>query len=369
MLAGARLIERQLDVALAAGCETIVCLATHVGREIIDLQHRAEVAGARFIALKEPQKLSGIVSATDELLVFSAGLLPEEEQVLKHLAKPAVLTFPADTAVTRGYERIDANFAWAGAMMAHGSSVESLAQMPPDVDVPSALLRISLQAGLRTHPLEVRLLDENIWLREPTAEELAEREKHWIGANADLTPFSAPGLAIAERLAARIARDTIHNRLPQVVGLTAALFAALASMTATWSWSVASFGFATLTAALVAMEKVVRRIATAGQVRPRTPLVARILQLVIDPLLLFLIALASPEDTGWLRVFVPAMLLGVLHLGERLSISKWRRSYADRALLALLFVPAAFLGLVQPIAAVLAFGLLITLFITSEPRS
>ena len=45
MLAGARLVDRQLDIALAAGCETIACLANTVGREVIDLQHRAEAAG------------------------------------------------------------------------------------------------------------------------------------------------------------------------------------------------------------------------------------------------------------------------------------------------------------------------------------
>ena len=55
VVAGARLVERQLDIALAAGCETITCLALTVGREVIELQHRAEAAGARFIVIREPR--------------------------------------------------------------------------------------------------------------------------------------------------------------------------------------------------------------------------------------------------------------------------------------------------------------------------
>ena len=108
------------------------------------LQHRAEAAGARFIAIREPRKLSGIVTANDELLVLAPGVLPDEDAVMRHLAKPCVLVFPADPAVQRGYERIDLHFAWAGALVVRGTAVEQLAQLPGDVDTPSALLRIAL---------------------------------------------------------------------------------------------------------------------------------------------------------------------------------------------------------------------------------
>ncbi|MEX0341624.1 MAG: hypothetical protein AB3N06_03470 [Erythrobacter sp.] len=368
LLAGARLVERQLDIALAAGCETIACLANTVGREVIDLQHRAEAAGARFIALREPRKLSGMVSAQDELLVLSSGVLPEEDAILRHLAKPGVLVFPEDPAVERGYERIDAHFAWAGALLVRGNAVEQLAQLPADVDTPSALLRIALQSGVRTHPLETRLLEEHIWLRDPTAGELAERERSWVSGHADVAPFTAPGLAIAERMGARLAQDTLGGKLPRFLALGSAASGLIALSLGLTGWILPGFGMAALAVLLFAMEEVVRRVSNAGQVRPSVPALVQALTILIDPLLVVLIALASPEDTYWLRLFVPAVLFGLLHLGERLSAAKWRKSYADRVMLTLLLVPAVLFGVAQPVVAVLSLAVLVTLFLTSDPK-
>ncbi|MBO6768636.1 MAG: hypothetical protein JJ901_10115 [Erythrobacter sp.] len=368
MLAGARLVERQLDIALAAGCESIACLATTVGREVIDLQHRAEAAGARFIAIREPRKLSGIVTAQDELLVLSSGVLPDEDSIVRHLAKPGVLVFPEDPAVQRGYERIDAHFAWAGALLVRGNAVEQLAQLPTDVDTPSALLRIALQSGVRTHPLETRLLDEHVWLRDPSAEELAMRERSWVAGHADVAPFTAPGLAIAERMGARLAQDTMGGRLPRFLALGAAAMGLLALSLGLAGWILPGFGLAALAVLLFAMEEVVRRISNAGQVRPSVPVLVQALRSLLDPLLVVLVAMASPEDTTWLRLFVPAVLFGLLHLGERLSTARWRRSYADRVLLTLGLLPAVLFGVAQPVVAVLSLAVLVTLFLTSEPR-
>ncbi|MBX7502803.1 hypothetical protein K3181_15285 [Qipengyuania sp. YG27] len=368
-LAGARLVDRQLDIALAAGCETVACLAGTVGREVIALQHRAEAAGARFIALRDPHKLSGIVAAQDELLVFEAGVLPDEAAIARHLAKPGILVFPEDPAIARGYERIDAHFAWAGALLVRGSAVEQLAHLPGDVDAPSALLRIALQSGTRTYPLETRLLDEHGWLRDPSAEELAARERSWVAGHADVAPFSAPGLAIAERLGVRLAQDTMGGNLPRVLALSSAIACLLALSSAIAGWMIPGFGFAVMAALFFAMEGVVRRVAHAGQLRPQVPMLVQALTVLLDPLLVILIARASPEDSEWLRLFVPVVLFGLLHLGERIAARRWRRSYADRVLLTVLLVPAAVLGIMQPVAGVLALGVLLSLFLTSEPQT
>lgn len=367
-LAGARLVDRQLDIALAGGCETVACLANTVGREVIALQHRAEAAGARFIALRDPHKLSGIVAAQDELLVLEAGVLPDEESVLRHLAKPGVLVFPEDPAIAQGYERVDAHFAWAGALLVRGNAVEQLAHLPGDVDAPSALLRIALQSGTRTYPLERRLLEEHGWLRDPSAEELAARERSWVSGHADVAPFTAPGLAIAERLGVRLAQDTLVGNLPRILALSSAIAGLLALTSAAAGWVVPGFGLVALAAIFFAMEEVVRRVAHAGQLRPRVPLLVRALTVLLDPLLVILIARASPEDSEWLRLFVPIVLLGLLHLGERNAARRWRRSYADRVTLTALLAPAAIFGIVQPVVAILALAVLLSLFLTSEPQ-
>ncbi len=368
MLAGARLVERQLDMVLAAGCETVACLAPGVGQEVIALQHRAEEAGARFIALAEPRKLSGLVSAADELLVLAPGVLPDEETLLRHLSRPGVLVFPEETAVPRGYERIDARFAWSGALLVGGSAVERLAALPGDIDPPSALLRIALQSATRVHPLETRLLDDNIWLRDPTPQDLAAREREWVASHAQVAPFTAPGLAIAERIGARLARDAMGVNLSRALSLGAALAGTIALSLALAGWEISSFGFAALAATLGAMEEVVCRIALAGRVRPRTTWLRQAFSILLDPLLVVLIALASPEDTEWLRLFVPVVFFALLHLGERWSKARWRRSYADRVLITALLIPAAFFGVTQAMVAALGIAVLITLFLTSEPR-
>ena len=249
-----------------------------------------------------------------------------------------------------------------------GQSVEQLAQLPDDVDAPSALLRIALQAGVKTYPLEKRLLDEHAWLKDPTADELSARERSWVAGHAQLAPFTAPGLAVAERMGTRLAKDAIGSSLPRFLAIGSAVAALGALAFAAAGWVLPGFGFATLAMLLFAMEAVVRRIASAGQVRPPVPLLAQAMAILLDPLLLMLIALASPEDTGWLRLFVPAVLLGLLHLGERLSAVRWRRSYADRLTLLAVLMPAVFFGVTQPVVAVLALAVLITLFLTSDAR-
>jgi hypothetical protein len=230
------------------------------------------------------------------------------------------------------------------------------------------LLRIALQSGVRTHPLETRLLDELSWLRDPTPEELATRERNWVAGHADVAPFSAPGLAIAERMGARLAQDTMGGTLPRALALGSAVAALVALTAAMTGWAVPGFGFAALAALLFAMEGVVRRVASAGQLRPRVPMLVQALTVLLDPLYLILIARASAEDTGWLRLFVPAVLFGLLHLGERLSMRRWRRSYADRVILTLVLLPAVVLGITLPVVAVLALAVLVTLFLTLEPR-
>lgn len=205
-------------------------------------------------------------------------------------------------------------------------------------------------------------------MRDPSREELAARERSWVAGHADVAPFSAPGLAIAERMGARLAQDTMGGNLPRILALSAAIAGVGGLSLALAGWTLPGFGLAALGALLFAMEEVVRRVSSAGQVRPRIPALVQAIAILFDPLLLVLVALASPEETSWLRLFVPAVLLGLLYLGERISAARWRRTYADRIALIALLIPGVFFGVAQPVAAVLALAVLITLFLTTEPR-
>lgn len=361
--AGSRIIDRQLDLALAAGCTTVACLVDGIGREVIDVQKRAEEAGIRFLALQDPRPLSGIVSAADELLVVGAGILPADEIALKHVAKPGVLVFPADDAVPLGYERIDAEFAWSGILLTRGSAVERLAELPPDADVISALLRITLQQGVRIQPIEKRLLDDGRWHLDPSPEQLVEREAHWISSHAAPAGFAAPGLAVAERVGARLAKDVLGGKWARMPAIAAGVSGILALGMAFNGWHLPAFGFGVLMAICAAAGDTVERIAAAGQANAKRSPLAQTVDWITDPILALLIATASPEDITWLRLFVPVVLFATLRLGQRWSAARWRDTYRDRIALSLALLPAVFLGLVQPVVAVLAIVVLISLFL------
>lgn len=360
--AGSRIIERQVDLALAVGCETIACLVDGIGREVIEAQRRAETAGARFVAIQNPRPLSGLVSAADELFVVGPGVLPAEDIVIRHSSRPAVLVFPAEDAVPLGYERVDAEFAWAGTLLAHGSCVERLSELPPDADVVSSLLRIALQSGVRIQPLEKRLIDEHRWHLDPSAEELSEREQHWIHAHAAPASFVAPGLAVSERIGARLAKDVLGGRWARVPAIAAAVSGVIALSLALWGWVLPALGMGAVMALLGVVGETVERISLAGRTVVQRTALAKAIDWLTDPVLAILIAMASPEDTEWLRLFVPAVLFGLLRLGHRWAGPKWRDSYRDRVALSLLLIPAAVFGVVQPIVAALALIVLLTLF-------
>ena len=228
----------------------------------------------------------------------------------------------------------------------------------------TVLFGVLLLAGCDRHPQTDgdRTVDTNNPL------ELTARERSWVAGHADLAPFTAPGLAIAERVGARLAQDSFGGQLPRILAFGAAIAATLALALAVAGWIVPGFGLATLAALFTAMEAVVRRVAHAGQLRPPVPWLIQALVVLLDPLLVILIASASPEDVEWLRLFVPVVLIGLLHLGERLAVQRWRRSYADRVLLTVILVPAAVLGVTLPVVAALGLATLVSLFLTPELR-
>ena len=361
--AGAMVVERQLDLALMLGCERAVCLVDAVEREVVELQHRAESAGMKFRAIRQPSRLAGMVTADDELLVIVPGLLPDDEGVKASLSKKAILAFPADAAVPLGYERIDLGLAWAGAMLIPGHLIEKLADLPPDVDVPSALMRIALQSGTQVIPIDRKLLVEGHWHLDADRKTLDVREKRWIDAQRRKIAFRAPGLAVAERAGARLARDIVGQSAEPVP-----IFAAAACLIAAAGLGVAvspaiGIGLAAIGALFAHMGGVVERVAKRGRPQKKAGLLGKIVNACLDPLIVLFLVLAAPQEFGMLRVFVPLMLIGLLWLGERHASEAWRATYADRILLGVLLATAAFAGFSTEMAAAIALLALATRFL------
>ncbi|MXO95654.1 hypothetical protein GRI34_04365 [Erythrobacter aquimaris] len=337
-------------------------MADGIGREVIELQHRAERAGAKFMALREPAKLSDLVTATDEILVIASGVLPDAQTTERLLTKPAVIAFPADIAVPAGFERIDPEFAWSGVLLTRGNLVERLVEMEPDIDVPSVLMRLALQSGTRLVPAERKLVDQNDWTIDATREGLTARELRWIEAQREPVSFHAPGIAVAERAGTRLARDVVGGRGENGPVVASGVFALSSVAAGALSMPAVGLALVTLAALFSRMGRVVERVANKGQVAAKRSPLLKFLEASLDILFILLIYLAAPDESDLTRVFVPLVLMGLLRLGERHGSEVWKRTYADRILLGFLLAPAAFFGFGAQAAAVIALLVLLTRF-------
>ena len=356
------MVERQLDLAVKMGCDRVICIVDAIEREVVELQNRAESAGVKFRAIRQPSRLLGMVTAEDEMLVIAPGVLPDDEAASDALERRGVLTFPADVAVPLGYERIDLELAWAGVMLVRGELIARLGQLPDDVDIPSALMRIGLQSGSRVIALDRALLLEGDWHLNADRKALDEREKRWIDAQRKAISFRGPGLAVAERAGARLARDVVGQSAQPVPTISAGVSAAAAVGAGAFGYPAVGLVLIALAALFGHMGGVVERVAQLGRAERRPNSVLRALGWLIDPILIVLLILASPEDLGFLRGFVPVMLVGLLRLAERHANRKWRETYADRILLCFLLSPAAFAGFSTEMAAAIALLVLASRF-------
>ena len=360
--AGAMIIEHQLELALRMGCEQVACLVDAVEREIVELQHRAEKAGAKFRALRHSSPLNDMISEGDELLVIAPGLLPDSVAAEKGLEDANILTLPAELAVPLGYERIDLEMAWSGILLAPGRMVTALSDLPEDVDVPSSLLRIALQSGGKTSMLDRDLLVDGNWMLDPDRQAIEAREKRWIEAQREDISYRAPGLAVAERAGARLARDVVGRGAQAVPVVSAVACAGASLLAAVLGYPAQGIVLTTLSALFAHMTQVVERVAALGRPSERGFRPEIWVDRAIDPLFVTHLVLAAPEEQGYLRVFVPLILFGLLRLAELFASENWRRTYGDRILLGLLLSPFAFAGYASELAALLALVVLGTRF-------
>lgn len=347
-LAGKTLAQRQLAFALAAGCERIIALGNGGAGDAIALLHAAEAAGTRFQVIADGHGLLGAVRATDELLVLAPDLVPEDTAGLDALEKgQGVLVFPAGPAVAAGFERIDLERAWAGALVVPGNLVERLADLPPDVEPAAALLRIALQARVPERRLSEKVLAHGSWAMVEEGEELAFRERDWLKRN---LPPAAP-FAVSHRLS-ELALGWSGVRLLAVPRALPSLWAGvvvlLGSAGAASFYGLAPAGFvlAALGALLADFTTGLGRLREAPFGGRRRGL-ARLVPWVIDATLVACAVFAI--DGSWLhRLFPPLALLAALHASRPAGWPNAAALLADRALLALAFALAALFDLAEP---------------------
>jgi hypothetical protein len=358
-LVGKTLARRQLDFAIAAGCESVIALGDGGSAEAIALRHAAEAAGARFQAVRDSHGLLGAVRAEDELLALAPGLLPEAAAALELLGKgKVVLVLPAGSGTAAGFERIDLERAWAGALVVGGAHVERLSDLPADIEPASALVRIALQGHVKERRLPDDLIADGSWivLREGAvtpALEVGWLKRHLSAA----TPWMPTRWLATEALRPLAARLLGAGR--SVEALTAGVVVVLAGAILAAAFGVAALGFALVPVGAVLAQAAAilagLRLAPFGSARHTHPAV--VLPWLVDAALLACAILAI-EGTWVHRLFAPLVMLGALHANRGPGGPKWLELAEDRSLLAAMLAIAAAFGLAEPAIMFVALALI-----------
>lgn len=360
----ASLARHQLSLALALDCQRIVCIAREMSPELVQLQHDSERAGARFHCIAGPRGLAGLVTANDEVVVISDGLLAPLDAATSLLEGPhAVIVQPVETGVAAGFERIDLNHAAAGLMRIPGRLIERLHELPADCDAISALTRIALQSGAEQRALPAEAREGLRWKLVRNEGEAHAAEAGWIALHLDGKAPLTPGTALARFAVRSFGPAILHAGSGGNMLAIAGSLGILLSLGAGWiGWTVAALTvwiaawiLRRAAALLMAVER--ESMALAPLRWPRESLFGWIHDGALIVILTWNIVPAA-DIPLWHRLFAPLMLLCIVRLLPRLSDRAWTAWLLDRSLLGLVLALAAsggWLGLAVPgLAAALA---------------
>lgn len=173
------MLERQVDVALALGCQRIWLFTPQQDELAIRAQQMAEEGGAQVRLVQRGRQLLGALRQQDELLVLAEGLLPVDREALALLREgPVILRLPAEDGIQAGFERMDRDYCWAGAMILPGRVAERLDELGEDIDPISALLRAGRIGRVRELSLPEDWIASERWnLRGSASPRLVHEDK------------------------------------------------------------------------------------------------------------------------------------------------------------------------------------------------
>lgn len=329
------IIDRQVEFALELGCERMICLAHGIEPGVIEVQRRAEAEGAQFHLIRSSRNLASLVKSADELLVLTDGLLPLCDQARAMLAEGcAVLALPVEAGLARGFERIDLNHAWAGAMLIPGALVERLLDLPEDADVASSLLRIALQARVKEKLLPEDLLADWRWTLIRSPQDAGAAEASWIRRQAlGGDPFS-PSAWIGGRLAARLGPSLMQRGIGSSAIAIGSILLVVAAVLVGGGVSAVA-GLVMFVPALVALEIALAVKRLEGRTRHgKLPPLATMRRLFDAPLALLLAYGVGVEADWQEQFFALLMVLGLTALLPALNPGRSLRLVEDRCLLA-----------------------------------
>ena len=388
LVGGRPLIEHQLAQALALGCRRIAVLVDQAVADLGPLRHAAARVGAQLHIIGNGIDLVPLVTPADDLIVLADGLFASPDAVLALLGQEqGVLCFPIDEGLGAGFERIDINRAYAGAMHLPGRLVSRLADLPGEWSVPSALMRLAVQAGVPLRPAPAQLLAAGGWRLLANEADAHRAEQDWVRMHVPASAITMPGAWLANLAVRELGPTLLHaGTRPALIGVGAGLLSLL-GVGAGW------FGATSIGLVLVGLAWLVGRatdllaeIERAALIRP--PVRFRtdgLLDWFFDALFVVLCAWRIEDQAGSsiggpalaASLFAPLVLFGLLRLLPRIEPRtngrRWRLGWlADRLIAAGVLAAASAtlpFGTAVSLIALLLLGLALLVTATAGPTS
>lgn len=355
-IGGRSILRHQIGLALSLGCKRIVVMAEGISGELVAMQHVAEAGGAQFHVTATARMLAPLLLPDDDVFVLGDGLLVMPDAAREMLdAGPVVLTFPVETGLPLGFERIDINNAFAAAMRFPGKVAAGLAELPAEWNVQSALLRLAGQARIAQRSVPASLLDDGRWSIVRTEAEAHRVERLWLNlhTSGSSAGMATPGGLLTTLVVRRFGPAMLHaGTRPALVGLAARAVGLLGG-------GLGWLGHFAIGFLLLGLGWMIERVASLlGQVERNSLLVpgtarrgVTMFHLLIDAGFVTLATWRSdlPAGTGlpWgASAFAPLLLIGATRLVPlALPNRKWSRWLQDKLLvggamaLACIFLP------------------------------
>jgi hypothetical protein len=356
VIAGKTIAQRQLLFARECGCTLVIAHGGGASPDGIGLRHAAEQAGMRYQVISTSHALPGAIGAADSLLVLQPGLLPEARAALDLLRAEGdrLLVVAAGPGTAAGFERIDLDRAWGGALTIPGAWLGRLTSLPEDAAPQPALLRIALQHRLPEARLADLLLDDGRWMIVMDADAAGRQEARWLSATLGDAPPAAPSRWLARQIIARAGAWLTGWRWarPSMLGLFALLLGG--AVASAWrEFPAAGFALAALAAVLLEGFLALSRLAVApfGKIGWLAWL-----RRATDAVLLVIGVLAI-DSLPHRAAFPPIVLVAALLLLDRGALRRAVEPLRDRALVA--GTIALIAGFVAPEIAIMLASVLV----------
>lgn len=349
-VAGRAIYRWQAEMALACGCERVLCWAPQEIAAPLALQKEVEGRGSRFQPVGDLHRLARIVGPGDELLVFSPGLMIEEDRLAGFVEDGhGIATIPAREGGEDGFDRIDLTRLAAGLMFLPGNLVARLADLPEDCEPGGSLLRIALQSGIPTRAVPESCEEANAYTIVRSEIDAKAIEAGWF--ERDWKRTSGPRNRLSRFVTDLIGKRAAHDERGPGLALGAV---ALGTLT-TCALAIGGYAGGSLAALGVTAlaGDTYRRLRALSRARSRKPRrrFAAWPGLFIDILLAGILVMALD---GWREAPLDRVFLGVaLVLSLRLADRDWGATLVDRPVVAAILGISTIFSALLPVTQVL----------------